>query len=117
MRHRVDTRKLGRPSGHRRSMMKNFAISLVMEERIVTTVARAKEVRRLVERLITRAKRGSLHDRRIVAARLNHKDATKKLFDELAPRYATRPGGYTRIVKAGNRQSDGAPTAVIELVQ
>jgi large subunit ribosomal protein L17 len=88
-----------------------------MEEKITTTLLKAKELRRVSERLITRAKGGTLQDRRLVASRMPNKEAVKKLFDEISPRYANRPGGYTRIVKLGNRAGDAAPMAVIELVQ
>jgi len=116
MRHRMDRRKLGRCGSHRRAMLANMVASLILEERIETTVAKAKEVRRVAEKLITRARGGSLQDRRIVISRLNRKDAVNKLFDDVAPRYAERPGGYTRIVKTGFRVGDASPMAVISLV-
>ncbi len=116
MRHRVDTRKLGRTGDHRRAMLANLVASLIIEESIETTVTRAKEVRRVAERLITRAKRGSLHDRRIVISRMNHKAAVNKLFDDVAQRYTERPGGYTRIVRTRFRTGDASPMAVIALV-
>ena len=117
MRHGVDTRRLGRYTSHRLAMLSNMTASLIMEERITTTLLKAKELRRVSEKLITRAKGGSLQDRRIVASRMQNKEAVKKLFEEISPRYANRPGGYTRIVKIGNRTGDAAPLAVIELVK
>ena len=116
MRHRVDTRKLGRDTSHRKAMLANLVASLIIEESLETTVTRAKEVRRVAERIITRAKGGSLHDRRLVIARMNHKAAVNKLFDDVAPRYSERPGGYTRIVRTGFRKDDAAPLAIIALV-
>jgi ribosomal protein L17 len=97
-------------------MLGNLAASLFVEGSIVTTVTRAKELRRVAERLITKAKSGSLADRRMVISRMPHKAAVITLFDNLAPRYAERNGGYTRIVKLGNRVGDASPMAVIELV-
>ena len=117
MRHRVDRRRLGRYGSHRMAMLANMTSSLFLEGRITTTVTRAKELRRVAEKLITRAKGETLHDRRIVLSRLPPKPAVVKLFDELAPRYANRPGGYTRIVKLGYRKGDASPMAVIELVE
>lgn len=117
MRHRMDRRKLGRYGSHRRAMLANMTASLILEGRITTTVTRAKELRRVVEKLITRARGESLHDRRIVLSRLPHKEAVAKLFGEVAPRYANRPGGYTRIVKLGFRHGDASPMAIIELVE
>lgn len=116
MRHRIDTRKLGRDTSHRRAMLANLVASLIVEESIETTVTRAKEVRRVAERIITRAKGGTLHDRRLVIARMNHKEAVNKLFDDVAKRYTDRPGGYTRIVRTGFRKGDAAPMAIIALV-
>lgn len=116
MRHRIDTRKLGRPTSHRKAMLSNLVASLILEESIETTVTRAKEVRRVAERIITRARGGSLHDRRIVISKLNHKAAVNKLFNDVAKRYAERPGGYTRIVRTGYRVGDASPMAVIALV-
>ena len=116
MRHRLDRRNLGRSSSHRRAMLANLAASLILNGSIETTVTRAKEVRRVVESLITRARGGTFNDRRIVISRMNHKEAVIKLFDEVAPKYANRPGGYTRIVRTRNRIGDAAPMAVISLV-
>lgn len=116
MRHHVDTRKLGRNGSHRRAMLANLVASLFIEESIETTVTRAKEVRRVAERLITRAKGGTLHDRRIVISRLNYKEAVNKLFDDVAKRYTERPGGYTRIIHTAYRSGDASPMAIISLV-
>ncbi|MGN0838321.1 MAG: 50S ribosomal protein L17 [Pyramidobacter sp.] len=116
MRHGVDHRKLGRSGSHRRAMLSNLVASLILQGSIETTVTRAKEVRRVAERIITRAKGGTLNDRRIVISRMNYKEAVIKLFDEVAPRYADRPGGYTRIVRTRFRTGDAAPMAVISLV-
>ena len=116
MRHRMDSRTLGRYGSHRMAMLSNMTACLFLEENITTTLIRAKELRRFAERLITRAKGGTIHDRRMVRSKMAHKEAALKLFDDLAVRYATRPGGYTRIIKTGNRKGDGAPMAVIALV-
>ena len=116
MRHQKAGRKLSRRKEHRESMLANLAASLVKAGRVKTTDAKAKEVRPFVERLVTFAKRGDLHARRIVLSRLRDGEAVKKLFDEIAPRYKDRPGGYTRILKTGLRQGDAAAMAVIELV-
>lgn len=109
-------RKLGRRSDHRRAMLRNLVTSFLREERLETTETRAKELRRLAERMITLGKRGDLHSRRLALAFLLDETVVKKVFDELAPRYKERPGGYTRIVKTGVRRGDGAPMAVVELV-
>jgi large subunit ribosomal protein L17 len=98
-------------------MLANMTADLILEGQITTTVTRAKELRRVAEKLITRAKGESLHDRRIVLSRLPHKEAVEKLFAEVAPRYTNRPGGYTRIVKLGFRHGDASPMAVISLVE
>jgi large subunit ribosomal protein L17 len=98
-------------------MLGNLAASLFVEGSIITTVTRAKELRRVAERLITKAKSGTLSDRRLVIARMPHKAAVLSLFNDVAPRYADRAGGYTRIVKLGNRVGDAAPMAVIQLVE
>jgi len=116
MRHRVTTRRLGRCSSHRWAMLGNMAASLFIEGSIVTTATRAKEVRRVAEKLITKAKSGDLNDRRLVIARLPHKEAVTKLFDVLGPKYVNRNGGYTRIVKLGTRVGDASQMAVIQLV-
>ena len=109
-------RKLGRRSDHRRAMLRNQVTSFLREGRLETTETRAKELRRLAERMITLGKRGDLHSRRLALAFLLDETVVKKVFDELAPRYQERPGGYTRIVKTGVRRGDGAPMAVVELV-
>lgn len=116
MRHRKIGRKLGRNSSHRDAMFKNMTAALVQEELIRTTLPKAKELRRVIEPLITRAKTDSVANRRLVFARLRDKDAVSKLFGELGPRYAARPGGYLRILKCGFRPGDAAPMAYVELV-
>ncbi len=116
MRHRKAFRKLNRTASHRRAMFANMAASLFEHEQIVTTLPKAKELRRVADRLITLAKRGDLHARRLAAARLRNEAVLRKLFDTLGPRYKERPGGYTRVLKAGFRYGDSAPMAVIELV-
>jgi large subunit ribosomal protein L17 len=116
MRHGNAHRKLGRDQAHRKSMLANMAASLIEHEQIVTTLPKAKELRGIVDKYITLAKRGNLHSRRLAAARLRSEPMVKKLFDTLAQRYATRNGGYTRVLKAGFRYGDQAPLAVIELV-
>jgi large subunit ribosomal protein L17 len=116
MRHQMDHRTLGRYGSHRRAMLANMAASLFLEESITTTLTRAKELRRVAEKLITRAKGGTIHDRRIIRSRMPHKEASIKLFDDIAKRFASRPGGYTRIIKTGYRVGDGSPLAVIRLV-
>lgn len=116
MRHRMNLRRLGRFGSHRRAMLGNMAASLFVEGRIVTTVTRAKELRRVAEKLITKAKSGTLADRRMVISRMPHKAAVCELFENLAPRFGDRNGGYTRIIKLGNRVGDASPMAVIELV-
>ncbi|MDD3512805.1 MAG: 50S ribosomal protein L17, partial [Synergistaceae bacterium] len=108
MRHRMDSRSLGRYGSHRMAMLSNMAASLFLEENITTTLIRAKELRRFAERLITRAKGGTIHDRRIVRSKMAHNEAAIKLFDDIAKRYVNRPGGYTRIVKTGFRAGDNA---------
>jgi len=116
MRHRVGGRKLQRTSSHRAALFRNMAAALIKHEQITTTVAKAKELRPYVEKLITLAKKGGLSNRRLAHARLLDDTQLVKLFDTLAPRYAERAGGYTRIIKAGIRASDAAPIAIIELV-
>lgn len=116
MRHRVDQRKLGRTTEHRIAMLRNQAISLFKHDRIKTTVEKAKELRRFAEKLITLAKKDTLHSRRLAARDVHDADVLKKLFATLGPLYAQRPGGYTRLVKLGFRRGDGAQMAVIELV-
>lgn len=116
MRHRKVGRKLNRTPAHRKSMFANMATSLFEHERIQTTTPKAKELRIVAERLITLAKRGDLHARRLAAKTVRNDDVLRKLFSDLAERFKDRPGGYTRIVKIGNRRGDNAPICFIELV-
>jgi len=116
MRHRMSGRKLNRTSQHRQMLFRNMSQALIKHEQIVTTLAKARELRPVVERLITLGKRGDLHARRQAFARLRDNDMVSKLFDTLAERYADRQGGYTRIIKAGYRYGDSAAMAVIEFV-
>ncbi|MEM7748929.1 MAG: 50S ribosomal protein L17 [Pseudomonadota bacterium] len=116
MRHRRIGRRFSRDSGHRQAMFSNMAASLIQHEQIVTTLAKAKDLRRVMDKYITLAKKGDLHSRRIAIARLRNEDMVKKLFDTLAERYKDRNGGYTRVLRAGYRYGDSAPRAVIELV-
>ena len=116
MRHGKLGRRFGRQSGHRQAMFSNMAAALIRHEQIVTTLPKAKDLKRVVDKYITLAKRGDLNSRRLAAARLRDDDMVKKLFDVLAKRYAGRPGGYSRVLKAGFRFGDSAPRAVIELV-
>ena len=116
MRHRYSGRKLNRTSQHRQMLFRNMAQALIKHEQIVTTLPKAKELRPVVERLITLGKRGDLHARRLAHARLRDDAMTRKLFEVLGPRYQERNGGYTRIMKAGFRYGDSAPMAVIEFV-
>ncbi|NQW10080.1 MAG: 50S ribosomal protein L17 [Alphaproteobacteria bacterium] len=116
MRHGNSGRKLHRTASHRKAMFKNMAAALIKHEQIVTTLPKAKELRPVVEKMITLAKRGDLHTRRLVFNRLRDDGMTKKLFEVLADRYKDRAGGYTRVLKAGFRYGDAAPMAVIELV-
>ena len=116
MRHRQSGRKLNRTSSHRKSLFKNMAQALLKHEQIVTTLPKAKELKRVVEKLITLGKKGNLHSRRLAFNQIRDKDMVSKLFDNLAKRYLDRKGGYTRLLKAGFRYGDSAPMAVIELV-
>ncbi len=116
MRHRKKGRKLSRSPSHRRATMRNMAAALFRHERIETTTARAKELRPFAERLVTLAKRGDLHARRLAAERLYDKEVLGKLFSDIGPRFADRPGGYTRILKLGARRGDAADMSLIELV-
>ncbi len=116
MRHRKSGRQLNRNSSHRRAMYRNMSASLVEHELIRTTLPKAKELRRVIEPLITRAKTDSLANRRLVFDRLRERTAVTKLFNELGPRYADRPGGYLRIIKCGLRAGDKAQMAYVELV-
>jgi large subunit ribosomal protein L17 len=117
MRHRMGHRKLQRATGHRNSLLRNLAASLIKHEQLTTTVAKAKELRPYVEKLITLAKKGGLSNRRLAHSRLLDDAQLVKLFEVLAERYKNRSGGYTRVIKAGFRASDAAPMAVIELVE
>ncbi len=116
MRHRKAGRKLNRTSSHRRAMFRNMVTELLDHEQIITTVAKAKELRPFAEKMITLGKRETLHARRKALAVIRRKEVVSKLFDTLATRYAKRPGGYTRIIRLGNRKGDAAPLALIELV-
>jgi large subunit ribosomal protein L17 len=116
MRHRMRGRKLGRTSAHRKALYRNLVTSLLQHERVQTTDAKAKEVRRLAERMITLGKRGDLHARRRALRVIRHRDVAAKVFDDLAERYRDRPGGYTRVLKLGSRVGDAAPISIVELV-
>ncbi|MGE4577930.1 MAG: 50S ribosomal protein L17 [Desulfuromonadales bacterium] len=117
MRHNKSGRRLGRNSSHRSAMMRNMVTSLIMHEKITTTDARAKELRKIAEKMITLGKRGDLHARRQALAVMRERKAVAKLFDMVAPRYKDRAGGYTRIFKVGSRLGDNAPMAIVELVE
>lgn len=117
MRHGVKGRKLGRTSSHREALFRNQLQSLVEKEKIITTLPKAKELRPIAERVITRGKGGTVHDRRWVLRWVLKRDLVKKVFDDIAPRFQERPGGYLRIVKLGPRLGDGAEMAVLELVE
>lgn len=117
MRHRVKSVKLGRTSQHRDAMLANLVGSLILHSRIKTTLARAKAMRPLAEKMVTLGKRGTLHDRRLAVAKLGNKTWVKKLFAEVAPKFKERKGGYTRILKLGPRHTDAAPMALIEFVE
>lgn len=116
MRHRKSGRKLNRTSSHRKAMFANMAASLIEHEQIVTTLPKAKEIRPVVEKLVTLGKRGDLHSRRRAISKLQDVEVVRKLFDTIATRYADRHGGYLRIMRAGFRKGDNAPMAVIEFV-
>ena len=116
MRHRHTGRQLNRNSSHRKAMFKNMSVSVIEHELIRTTVAKAKELRGKVERLITLAKVDTVANRRLAFSRLRDRDAVTKLFNEIGPRYVSRPGGYTRVLKCGFRTGDKAPMAFVELV-
>jgi large subunit ribosomal protein L17 len=116
MRHKMAHRKLNRTHSHRKAMFANMSAALIEHEQIVTTLPKAKELRPIVEKLVTLAKRGDLNSRRLAIARIRDKEMGKKLFDVLGPRYKDRQGGYIRIMKAGFRYGDNAPMAVIEFV-
>lgn len=116
MRHAKKGRKLGTDASHTRAMLRSLAAAILINERIKTTEARAKEVRTLVDRIITWGKRGDVHARRLALAELGDQALVKKVFDDIAPRCADRQGGYTRILKLGPRKGDAAPIVIIELV-
>jgi len=117
MRHRKSGKKLNRTSAHRKALMRNMVTSLLDHERIETTDAKAKALRGLADRMITLGKRGALHARRQALSVIRSKEVTAKVFDELAERFRDRPGGYTRVIKLGNRVGDAAPISIIELVE
>jgi large subunit ribosomal protein L17 len=116
VRHRKKGRKLSRTASHKKATMRNMATSLFRHERIETTTAKAKELRPYAERLITLARRGDLHARRLAATKIQDRDVLGKLFGDIAPRFTERPGGYTRILKLGHRKGDAAEMSLIELV-
>lgn len=116
MRHRHSGRYLGRNSSHRKALFKNMMVSLLKHEQITTTVAKAKELRSYMEPMITLAKTDSVHRRRIAFSRLRDREMVTKLFNEIAPHFKTRPGGYLRVLKCGFRKGDSAPLAIVELV-
>ncbi len=116
MRHRAKGRQLSRTSSHKRAMLNNMAASLFAHGRVITTEARAKELRPFAEKLITLARRGDLHARRLVERRIKDREILTRLFGDIGPRFAARPGGYTRILKLGHRPGDGADVARIELL-
>ena len=117
MRHRKSGKKLNRTSAHRKALMRNMVTSLLDHERIETTDAKAKALRGLADRMITLGKRGDLHARRQALSVIRSKEVTAKVFDELVERFRDRPGGYTRVIKLGNRVGDAAPISIIELVE
>ena len=117
MRHRMSGRKLNRTSSHRKAMFANMAAALIKHEQITTTLPKAKEMRGIADRMITLGKRGGLHARRQALSTLRDAELVDKLFTTLAERYADRPGGYTRVLKAGFRYGDSAPVGIIELVE
>jgi len=116
MRHRKQTAKLGRTGSHRNAMLANLVCSLIKHKRVTTTLAKAKAARSVAEKMVTLGKSGTIHDRRLAAARLHQEDAVKILFNEIAPQQKDRRGGYTRIVKLSRRQGDAADTAILEWV-
>lgn len=116
MRHRAKGRQLSRTSTHRKAMLNNMASSLFAHGAVTTTVAKAKELRPFAERLITLARRGDLHARRLASQKIKEREVLARLFAEIGPRFAARPGGYTRILKLGHREGDGADIARIELL-
>jgi large subunit ribosomal protein L17 len=117
MRHRKKGRNLSRTASHKKATMRNMATALFRHERIETTTAKAKELRPYAEQLITLARRGDLHSRRLAARKIQDREILGKLFDDIAPRFVDRPGGYTRVLKLGHRKGDAAEMALIELVE
>ena len=117
MRHQLKGRRLGRASGHRKAMYRNLVTALFKHEKITTTEAKAKEIRSIAEKMITIGKKGSLHSYRLALSFIMEENVVEKVFTVLAPRYAERPGGYTRIIKLGPRPGDGAPMVQLELVE
>ena len=117
MRHQKNTAKLGRNGSHRNAMLANLVCSLIRHRRITTTLAKAKAARPVAEKMVTLGKKGSIHHRRLAAARLHQEDAVRILFNEIAPEHTERPGGYTRIIKLGTRRGDAAETAILEWVE
>lgn len=115
--HRVSGRNLSRKKDQRTALMRGLTVELIKHEKITTTLAKAKETRIVAEKLITHGKKGSLHHRRLALSKIHNNSVVRKVFDDLSERYAERPGGYTRIIKLGPRQGDGAQMAVIELVE
>jgi len=116
VRHRNKGRQLSRTASHKKATMRNLATALFRHERIETTTAKAKELRPYAERLITLARRGDIHSRRLAGRKIQDRQVLGKLFDDIAPRFTERPGGYTRILKVGNRKGDSAEMSLIELV-
>jgi len=117
MRHLKRTAKLGRQFQHRNAMLANLVCSLILHKRVITTLAKARAARSLAEKMVTLGKRGTIHARRLAAARLHQEDAVKILFNQIAPAQKSRPGGYTRIVKLGQRRGDAAQQAILEWVE
>jgi len=117
MRHKKKGRKLGRKVGNRKALLRNLACQLILHKKIKTTDPKAKELRSFIEPLITLAKKDSLHSRRLVIRKLSNKNVVRILFKEIAPLFSTRPGGYTRITKLGQRDNDRAPVSIIEFVE
>jgi large subunit ribosomal protein L17 len=117
MRHRKAGRKFGRNPAQRQALLRQLAVSMILHERLTTTEAKAKSLRPIVEKLISIAREDTQHHRRLIMSKINHERATVKLFDVIAPRFEGAPGGYTRISKLGTRHGDGAPLALIELIE
>ena len=117
MRHKVHTFKIGRTGAHRKAMLANMVSSLIEHGQIKTTITKAKEARRVADKMVTLGKKGDLHRRRLAVSKLRDKDAVKKLFDEIAPQYAERNGGYTRIIKLSRRQGDAAEMCILQFVE